>query len=140
MSENPRLTARWMGGSSARIEMGDATMNLGGHGELDAMAALLAAMAACDIDVIATHATLLGIKLEQLSVRAEGEFNLAAYLGVEEAPGSGYQKIHLVARLRAPDATPEQIDALRRQLELSSPVGDSIRRAVSMEVKLDVEE
>jgi uncharacterized OsmC-like protein len=135
-----QLTAHWVGGSRARVEMGDHRLHLGGAGELDAMQALLAALAACEVDVIATQATLQGIKLEQLSVQAEGPFNVAAYLGVEDATGSGYQRLHLVVRLRAPGATAEKIDLLRRRLEHASPVGDSLRRSVPTDVKLDVEE
>jgi len=119
--------------------MGDLITYMGGNGEPDAMQALLAALAACDVDVIATHAALLGIALEQLSVQAEGQFNVAAYLGVEDAPGPGYQGIRLAVRLCVPNASPEQIDLLRRRLEHGSPVGDSLRRAVPVGLKLEVE-
>jgi uncharacterized OsmC-like protein len=136
---HPRLTAHWVGGTRARVEMGDLITHMGGKGEPDAMQALLAALAACDVEVIALHAALLGIPVEHVSVEAEGYFNIAAYLGVEDAPGSGYQTVRLTARLRAPDANPEQISRLRSQLEHSSPVGDSLARAVSLEVKLEVE-
>jgi uncharacterized OsmC-like protein len=139
VDRKPRLTAHWVGSSRSRIEMGKLITYLGGEGELNPMRALLAALAACDVDVIVTHATLLGIPLEHLSVEAEGHFNAAAYLGVEDAPGSGYQGIRLMARLRAPDATPEQIDLLRSHLEDGSPVGDSLRRAVPVEVKVELE-
>ena len=137
--QKARLTAHWVGGTRARVEMGDLNLYLGGHGEPDAMQALLAALAACEIEVIALHAALLGIALEQVSVEAEGGFNLAAYLGVEGAPGSGYQTVRLKVRLRAPDANPEQISQLHRQVEHSSPVGDSLVRAVSVDVELEVE-
>jgi len=138
VDDYPQLTAHWVGGSRARIEMGDLIMYLG-DGEFNAMQALLAALAACDVDVMATHAALLGIALEQLSVQAEGQFNVAAYLGVEDAPGPGYQGIRLAVRLCVPNATPEQIDLLRRRLEHGSPVGDSLRRVVPVGLKLEVE-
>jgi uncharacterized OsmC-like protein len=139
VDHHPQLTAYWVGGSRARVEMGDLITYMGGNGEPDAMQALLGALAACDVDVIATHAALLGIALEQLSVQAQGHFNVAAYLGVDDAPGSGYQGLRLTVRLRAPSATPEQIEWLRRRLEHGSPVGDSLRRAVPTELKLEVE-
>ncbi len=139
VDRHPQLTAHWVGGTRARIEMGDLILYLGGAGDFSAMRALLAALAACDVNVIATHAALLGIALEQLSVQAEGHFNSAAYLGVDDAPGSGYQAIRLAVRLRAPNATPEQIELLRRRLEHAAPVGDSLARAVPIELKLEVE-
>jgi uncharacterized OsmC-like protein len=136
--QHARLTAYWVGGTRARVEMDDLITYIGGNGEPDAMPALLAALAACEIEVIALHAALLGIPLEQASVEAEGYFNIAAYLGVEDAPGSGYQTVRLTARLRAPDADPEQISRLRRQVEHGSPVGDSLARAVSVDVELEL--
>ena len=138
-NQNARLTAHWVGGTRARVEMNDLITYMGGNGEPDAMQGLLAALAACEIEVIALHAALLGIPLEQVSVEAEGSFNIAAYLGVEDAPGSGYQTVRLIARLCAPEATPEQISQLHRQIEHSSPVGDSLVRAVSVDVALEVE-
>jgi uncharacterized OsmC-like protein len=135
----PQLTAHWVGGSRTRVEAGDQILYLGGDGELRPMRALLAALAACDVDVIVTQAALLGMALEQLSVQVEGQCNVAAYLGVDDAPGPGYRGIHLTVRLRAPGATPEQIDALRRRLKHGSPVGDSLMRAVPLELTLEVE-
>ena len=137
--QHARLTAHWVGGTRARVEMDGLITYMGGNGEPDAMQGLLAALAACETEVIALHAALLGIPLEQVSVEAEGSFNIAAYLGVEDAPGSGYQTIRLVARLRAPDANPEQISRLCHQVEHSSPVGDSLVRAVSVDVALEVD-
>lgn len=135
----PRLTAHWVGGTRARVEKGDLITYMGGDGELNPMQSVLAALAACDVQVIALHAALLGIPLERVSVQAEGCFNVAAYLGVEDAPGPGYQTVRLTVQVRAPDANPEQISRLRSQLEHGSPVGDSLARAVSVEVKLEVE-
>jgi uncharacterized OsmC-like protein len=139
VDRNPRLMAHWVGGTRARIEMGDVIAYLGGSDDFSAMRALLASLAACDVSVIATHAALLGIGLERLSVEAEGHFNAAAYLGVEDAPGPGYQGIRLSVRLRAPGATPEQIERLRRVLEHGSPVGDTLTRVVRTELSLEVE-
>jgi uncharacterized OsmC-like protein len=139
VDRNPRLMAHWVGGTRARIEMGDVIAYLGGNDDFSAMRALLASLAACDVSVVATRAALLGIALERLSVEAEGSFNAAAYLDVEDAPGPGYRGIRRVVRLRAPGATPEQIELLRRGLEYGSPVGDSLRRVVPTELSLEVE-
>ncbi len=138
-NQNARLTAHWVGGTRARVEMDGLITYMGGNGEPDAMQSLLAAVAACEIEVIALHAALLGVPLEQVSVEAEGGFNIAAYLGVEDAPGSGYRTIRLTARLQAPDANPERISRLCHQVEHSSPVGDSLVRAVSVDVALEVD-
>lgn len=136
---NSRLVAQWVGETRARVACGDVFTYLGGDGDLDSMQALLAALAACEVQVIALHAALLGLPIERLSVEASGHFNVSAYLGVEAAPGPGYDAIHYVVRLRAPQSTLEQIETLRQRLEHASPVGDSLARAIPMEVKLEVE-
>jgi hypothetical protein len=45
-ARHPKLTAHWVGGTRARIDMGGQITYLGGEGEPNAMQALLAALAA----------------------------------------------------------------------------------------------
>ena len=85
--QHARLTAHWVGGTRARVEMDNLITYMGGKGEPDAMQGLLAALAACEIEVIALHAALLGIPLEQVSVAAEGAFNIAAYHNTQHGAG-----------------------------------------------------
>ena len=56
----PKMEAHWLGGSATRIEFGDVSSYIGGDGNLNAMQTLLAALAACDIDLVAMHAALTG--------------------------------------------------------------------------------
>ncbi len=51
--------AQWGGGARSRVELKEKTVNIGGPGEFDAMQMLLAALAACDVDLMAVHASLL---------------------------------------------------------------------------------
>lgn len=89
----PKLTAHWEGGSKTRVEMGDTTISVGGEGEMRAMPMLLASLAACEVDVIAMNATLMGLNIEDLRVEATGHYNTQSFLGVDEAAGSGYDSI-----------------------------------------------
>lgn len=136
---NPVLTAHWVGESRARVEFKNSVMHVGGEGEPSAMSALLASLAACDVEVISTHAALLGIQLESLSIEARGHFNVQAFLGVEGAPGSGYDQISYTIKIRAPAATPEQLAYLRERCERSSPVGDSLGRPIPLKLELVTE-
>lgn len=129
---NPVLVAHWVGGSRSRIEFGDKVTHLGGDDDFNAMQVLLASLAACDLDLVAMHASFLGIQIESLSVEATGHFNVQSYLGLEGVPGSGYDRISYTVRISAPDATPEQIAYLRERCERSSPVGDSLARAIPL--------
>ena len=133
----PRVIARWLGGDTSRVDCGSASVHLGGEGNLNPMQALLTSLAACEVDVIATHAALIGLRIEELEVEATGRFDLRSYLGLEDAPGSGYDEVTYRARLRAPDATPEQLAHLHGRCERSSPVGDTLVRPVP--VKMEIE-
>jgi uncharacterized OsmC-like protein len=134
---SPRVIARWLGGDASRVDCGSAGVHLGGEGHLNPMQALLASLAACEVDVIATHAALMGLRIEELEVEATGWFDLRSYLGLEDAPGSGYDEVTYRARLRAPDATPEQIAHLHERCERSSPVGDSLVRPVPVKTEIE---
>ncbi len=129
---NPELVARWVGESRARVEFKDIVTHMGGESELNAMQSVLAALAACDIEVITHGAALAGIQIEDLSIEARGHFNVRALWGFEDAPGAGYDQISYKVRVRAPGATPEQLAQLRERCERSSPVGDTLTRRVPL--------
>jgi uncharacterized OsmC-like protein len=131
---SPVATAHWMGRSRARVEVGKSVYFIGGDDEPSAMQALLGSLAACDVEVIALHAALLGIRLESLTIEAQGHFNIRAYYGID-APGSGYDRISYVVKLRAPGLTAEQLQQLKERCERSSPVGDSLTRAIPLKLE-----
>ncbi len=135
---SPTVLAEWVGGDQSKISMDGIETYLGGEGYLNPMKMLLACFAACDVDVIAMHASFLGLKIESLSIEVSGHFNVQSYLGLKDTPGSGYDDIGYVIRLVAPDATQEQIDYLIERCELSSPVGDTLGRAVPMKLEFVV--
>jgi uncharacterized OsmC-like protein len=132
---NPVLVAHWARGSRSRVECKDKVVHIGGDAELNPMQMLLAALAACDVDTVAMHASLLGLNIESLSVEATGRFDVQAYLGLPGAPGSGYDAIAYTVRLSVPGATAEQIAHLRERCERSSPVGDSLTRAIALKLE-----
>lgn len=136
-SRKPTVVARWEGGTRSRIEYGDIVTHIGGDRELNAMQMILASLAACDVDLIVVHASLLGIPIEALSVEVQGSFNVASYLGVEDAAGPGYDHIGYVIRLRVPQASSQQVTYLRRICEERSPVGDTLSRTVPMELRIE---
>lgn len=131
---NPTMVAQWVGGSRSQVQFRDKIVHIGGPGNFDAMQMLLASLAACDIDLVAVHAAFLGLKVESLTVEVSGHFNLRAYLGLESASGSGYDAVAYTVNLSAPGATTEQIAYLRERCERSSPVGDSLARAIPVKL------
>lgn len=134
---DPVVVAHWVGGSRSRVEFNDKVVHIGGDDELNPMQMLLGTLAACDVDLVAMHASLLGLKIERLSVEAKGHFNVQSYLGLVGTPGSGYGAISYAVRLSVPGASPEQISHLRERCERSSPVGDSLARAIPLKLEFE---
>lgn len=134
---NPTLVAHWVGGSRSQVEFNGMTVHLGGDNELNPMQMFLATLAACDVDLVAIHASFLGLQIESLAVEATGHFNVCSYLGLEGAPGSGYDAIAYTVRLAAPGVTPEQVATLRERCERSSPVGDSLARTIPLKLAFE---
>lgn len=135
----PKIVARWLNGSTAKIEFGDISSEIGGDGNLNAMQTLLASLAACDIDLVATHAALIGVTVEKLWIETVGHFNSRAYYGVEGAQGPGYNDIAYTVHLKAPGATPDQIKYLKERCVRSSPVGDSLSKAIPLSLEIRAE-
>ena len=129
------VVAHWVGESRSRIEFNDVVTHIGGDEELNAMQYVLASLAACDVDVVATHAAMIGLEIESLSVEASGHFNVQSLMGLAGKPGSGYDQISYTVRVEAPEATPEQLAHLRERCEQSSPVGDSLSRSIPMQLE-----
>ncbi len=136
---SPTLVAHWIGGDASRIEYGEMETHIGGENRLSPMHMVLASLAACDVDLVSMHASILGLKIESLSVEATGQFNVQAYLGLEDVPGSGYDTITYTVRIHVPGATSEQIAYLRERCEKSSPVGDSLSRPIALSLEFEAD-
>ena len=132
---NIKLVAHWIGDEHCKIEVGDISFEMGDKGQVGQMEMLLGCLAACDAGVISTHATLMGLKIESLSVEASGHYNVLAYMGLDSEGGSGYDSVKLTFKLSAPEVTPEQIAKLKEVLEKRSPVGDSFTRKIPVELE-----
>ena len=133
----PTVVAEWDGGSRSRISFKDMTTHIGGDDELNPMQFVLAALAACDVDLLAMHAAMLGLEIRTLRVEASGHFNVQSYMGLEGTPGAGYDQVSYKIILDAPGATPDQLAYLRERCERSSPVGDTLARNVAMTLEFD---
>lgn len=135
---NPLVVAHWEGQSRARVETeGREGFYLGGDNDLSSMQAILGALAGCDIEVVATHATLLGLEINELRVEASGYFNVASLLGVESPTDAAYDSISYKVVIDAPAASDDDIARLKKACERFSPVGDSLRKAIPLALEFE---
>jgi len=78
---------------------------------------LLGALAACAQLTCQLVATAMGIPVELINVNVDGEMDLAGTLGISKDVPVGFQDIHATFEITAPDATPEQLVALKEKTE-----------------------
>jgi uncharacterized OsmC-like protein len=78
---------------------------------------LLGALAACAQLTCQLVATAMGIPFEHIRVDVEGEMDLSGTLGISKEVPVGFQDIHAKFDIRAPQATPEQLAALKEKTE-----------------------
>src|ERR1051325_9388697 len=72
--------------------------------------------AACSGDLL-LGATAMGIPFEHIRVEVEGEMDLSGTLGISKEVPIGFQDIHARFDIKAPDATPDQLAALKDKTE-----------------------
>ena len=70
----PTVVAHWDGKAASRIQFEDKEAHIGGRGELNPMQFVLAAFAACDVDLVAMHATMIGLEVNSSESGSVGSF------------------------------------------------------------------
>ena len=78
---------------------------------------LLGALAACAQLTCQLVATAMGIPFERIRVEVEGEMDLSGTLGISKEVPVGFQDIHAKFDIDAPNATAEQLAALKDKTE-----------------------
>src|SRR5229473_5456997 len=74
---------------------------------------LLGALAACAQITCQMVAAAMGIPIEGIDVRVEGDLDLQGTLGISKEAPVGFQSIRVIFDVRAPQATKEQLSALQ---------------------------
>ena len=78
---------------------------------------LLGAMSACAQITCQMVATSMGIPVERIEVTVEGDLDLRGTLGISKDVPVGFERLRVRFDLTAPNATPEQLSALREKTE-----------------------
>ena len=124
-----RITLRAQGGQgdtpiSCSVEVGQKILEAQAHSGVGGPGTavcsgdlLLGALAACAQLTCQLVATAMGIPFEHIRVEVEGEMDLSGTLGISKEVPVGFQDIHARFIIKAPDATPDQLAALKEKTE-----------------------
>jgi uncharacterized OsmC-like protein len=83
---------------------------------------LLGALSACAQITCQMVAAAMGVQTQRIEVTVEGDLDLRGTLGIAKDIAVGFQQIRLRFEIQAPEATPEQLRALRDKTEQSCVV------------------
>ncbi len=100
---------------------------------------LLGALAACAQLTGQMVATAMGIPVERLEVVVEGDLDLRGTLGLDREVGAGFDAIRVRFEVDAPEATPEQLEALHAKTERYCTVLQTLLRPPAVETALDAD-
>jgi uncharacterized OsmC-like protein len=78
---------------------------------------LLGALAACAQITCQMVATAMGVPVRDIKVAVEGDLDLRGTLGIARDVPVGFESIRTRFEIDAPEATPEQLQALREKTE-----------------------
>lgn len=154
---NFRLQNRWMGGAHNRsaitsfeaageTHISDQRPFIVGNGEHPVLFGkdeapnpvenLLHALAGCLTTTLVYRAAALGIHLESVETRLDGDLDLRGLLGLSDEVRKGYEKIRVSFRIKG-DATEEELKALVEHAKAHSPVCDAVCNPVPVEVNVE---
>jgi uncharacterized OsmC-like protein len=95
---------------------------------------LLGALAACAQLTCQMVATAMGIPTERIEVKIEGDLDLRGTLGVSKDVPVGFQNIRVRFEIDAPQATAEQLHALREKTEQYCVVMQTLTHPPTLQV------
>jgi uncharacterized OsmC-like protein len=89
---------------------------------------LLGALAACAQITGQMVAAAMGVPIRRIDVTVEGDLDLRGTLGIARDVPVGFERIRLAFVIDAPEATPEQLRALREKTEQYCVVMQTLRQ------------
>src|SRR5271157_900456 len=142
-----RITLKAKGGQtdvpvSCSIDLGRAIYNAEAHKGVGGAGAgacsgdlLLGALAACAQITCQMVAAAMGIPTERIEVTVEGDLDLRGTLGIAKDVPVGFETIRLHFNVAAPNATPEQLAALREKTEQYCVVMQTLTRPPKLQTE-----
>lgn len=96
---------------------------------------LLGALAACAQLTCQMVATAMKVPVQKIEVTVEGDMDLAGTLGISKDVPVGFESIRMRFDVKAPEASAEQISALREKTEQYCVVMQTLLRPPKIEAK-----
>jgi uncharacterized OsmC-like protein len=96
---------------------------------------LLGAIAACAQITCQMVAAAMGVPTQGIEVTVEGKLDLRGTLGISKDLPVGFESIHVYFDVAAPEATPEQLAALREKTEQFCVVMQTLTRPPKLETE-----
>ena len=97
-----------------------------------------AALASCEATLIAMRAAAEGVELTLLEVTVDSESDDRGILGIDEAVPAGPLSIRVRVRIEAPDTPGERLREIAEWGTRHCPVDDAARRAVVVNVEIEI--
>ncbi len=95
---------------------------------------LLGALAACSQITCQMVATAMGIPTKRIEVKVEGDLDLRGTLGIAKDVPVGFEQIRMHFDIDAPEATAEQLTALREKTEQYCVVMQTLTQPPQLQV------
>src|ERR1700732_2097520 len=96
---------------------------------------LLGALSACAQITCQMVAAAMGIPIERIEVTVEGDLDLRGTLGISKEVPVGFQRIHTRFEIVAPQATTEQLSALREKTEQYCVVMQTLNQSPKLQTE-----
>ena len=126
--DNSRTKAFVLEGDEPAVLLGE------NHG-VNAVEAILHALASCLSVGFIYNASALGITVESLVFHTEGKLDLHAFLGLSETRRAGYESIQVSYSVKA-DAPKEKLEELCAYVQKTSPVLDILKNPVPVTITM----
>jgi uncharacterized OsmC-like protein len=110
---------------------------LGGNTAPNPQEMLMAALNACMLVGYTAGCSLMGIELEKLEIKTEGELDLRGFLGLDESVKPGYDEIQYTVNIKG-NGTPEQFQEIHKTVMATSPNYFNMAKPIKLNSKLVV--
>jgi uncharacterized OsmC-like protein len=118
-----------------RLEGDEPPVLLGENHGPNAVELLLQALGFCYAVGYVANAAARGIEITRMEYDVEGDLDVRAFLGLE-GPRAGFTEIRVQGRVSSPDASDEDLHALCRYVQDTSPVRDCLANPVPVHTSL----